>query len=111
MEFFTTATTATIVFRMIFLFVGALGFLVGGFVCWHEVIFHKRNGLTLAMRDLSWSLGLVFLAISGLTLLGLLELNDTYIVTRFIVNLILLFSLIWFLAKSRRLLLKMFEGA
>lgn len=110
MEFLGTATTATIVFRMLFLFIGALGFLVGGFVCWHEVIFHKRNGLTVAMRDLSWSLGMVFLAFSGLTLLGILELNDTYIITRFIANLVLLLSLILFLVKSRSLLVKMFEG-
>lgn len=109
MEFITTATTTTIILRMIFLFIGALGFLVGGFVCHHEVVFYKRNGLTVAMRDLSWALGLVFLAISGLTLLGLLELNQTYVITRLVVNLFLLGALVWFLEKSRKLLVKMFE--
>lgn len=93
--------------RVALLFICALGFLVAGFICWHEVMFHKANGITNGMRDLGFCLGLTFLTFLIVSLANLLDLTNQHLTLFAIVNTLTVLALAGLVLAAVRLVKKM----
>ena len=72
--------------RAALLAIAALGFLVTGFICWHEAFFHGVDGITLGLRDLCFCLFSIFVTLLIVSVVNLLDLSNQHLLLFAVVN-------------------------
>lgn len=74
-----TYAVIVLVFRVGLLVLTALGFLVTGFICWHEAVFHGADGVTLGLRDLCFCLSAIFATFLIVSIANLFDLQNQHL--------------------------------
>lgn len=97
--------------RVALLFIAMVGFVVAGFICWHEVKFHGANGITIGMRNLSFSLGFTFLTFLVVSLANLMDLANQRVILFAITNTLTVLALASTIFFAIKLIQKMGEGS
>lgn len=104
-----TYAVIVLVFRVVLLLLTALGFLVTGFICWHEYVFHGVDGIVLGMRNLCFCLCAIFGTFLIVSIANLFDLKNEHLYLFAWVNtltVVALVALVLFFYKLGRKLLK-----
>lgn len=74
----TVVTYALVIlsFRVILLFIAALGCFVTGCICWYEFKFHGIDGIVLGMRNLAFCFSFIFASLLIVSVANLIDLNN-----------------------------------
>jgi hypothetical protein len=100
--------SAILIIRTLMFFLVGIFLLTAGLIAWHEVIYRKKNGLTLAMRDFCFSLGMV--AITTAVLNFYAAFQPIHNLTFLIIAIVSVVALTYAVLACYRLAGKMLEG-